>query len=1475
MKKLLLLSILMILLLPQYGNAELNLQVSPEKSSYDFVSIEGIPYYSLKEVIKLNVIVTNIDPMKFDKDSLSVRSSIDNYQQPLSCNFRTESVASIAYECYLTPFELTTLSDTYSFNLRIHFNYDSRDYNEEKPITISVNALPPEHLNLQLTSYEIEGEDLEAKAYHKSCTDIKDMGDPLVIKLYFNSNFLNPKYMKITAFTLDLNGVSIDLMPLSFCTFNVNEENLIEAECQINNFEVNNVITCSTDNLSENDQVSISADLNVKATMGDNDPVEFSFTFSLPVLITSLITPEEIQSYVQQNANYEVLLDKESYTFRNIEGTDYYELAEEAIVKFRVLGIDTDYITSVKMRTSLDNFNGEVECEQSSDYYLCLLPVISGHYGSSLPQQLNIDVLFTYVYDDQEFNTQHTLNLKIDKVVYEPFTLSSVSYELIGEDLEGSVYNADEGTYCIEMYDGGSESFYLTLYPEINYIEIGERDLAFKNFRLTVSFPSGSSRTFYLTGVECRKVDDERIRYDCVFPNIHVLSGMFCSNIPVIQGGVLHYQGTLTFDVYYLGRLYVSDLSLDPYDSTFIATTLLQDLSSAFTTNVEIIDSQIKCSSVVGSTYCSVSEPSGHITVDVIGIPTDADFSLSQGSFLTEDGKEYKMSCEITEHQDLSARFECYFEPGSVIKLKGQGITGTFIFTTTLNNDVSYHVSKESVFFSADIASYEDISYEIVDTKISIVPSDEEGRVSCAIDEDYKCDLSAFNLTLDGILKSNAPDLATNKLEGYEGIKLIIDTGEKTYELRPKCEVNEENEVHCTASLNNVEKFTYVSAIGVFAYYASGDHVDEEFASQTLTLVIPNELLSTYSSISFNGEIVVLSKDAYKTSQETLTDLPVCIIPVNVGKYYEDYNANRVSTTISTQQIWDVLKQDYGYGNVNYDQPLCSFSASSIGVIISVPEMYHTDDFELHSIYYSLGNARDFYSATCVPLNSEYQGIDSFKYGKRGMKFYCMLPNLDFLMDDFTGAIPYTTQEMEIPLYVKIMIRDGPWDREGTKEIPFKFIMENSYGTLTEKLNSLKEQKDELEKQRDKINGIASRSSKAAMSVAGMDAAFGANAFGKGGIKGKLEFLSIPKHTGCPIGCMVVKPHKRATCHSKAKSYGGLGKADGLCFGFLDYSYVCTLGGALLMSKSMKTQLENIEQKHEEVTNEIYDVEDRLMSGDSYSSIYSDLKREYDAQQEGYHRSFIMELPQAISGLGGGVYSAVCALMGFKGFSSATKEITTQTLTSQIATNLITTGINSWVYEGKINVGEIAVGTATSTLVNQLTSKYMSGHDTLRWLAWGPTLFGLYQAIEEKPEGISTFDSVLYWWGSWSFSTGISAASMALVEMGRKFYYQNILGGKVQSEINTNINKIIEKDEKGNIDYEKTALKLQNYLKSRYPDCEVEVKHVSDNKYYVTLSKDSKDIFTGRFSLEEDKFDYNFGTGYHEEEAVSLISKRD
>lgn len=1459
MRRLILLTTLMLLFLQGVVSANLEVQISPEKSSYDFTRIEGISYYSLNEVIKLNVIMTNIDPIRFDKDSVYITTSVDGYQQQIECNFKTESVVSLAYECYVPPFEVTTLEDTYTFNVKIHFIYDGQNYEINKQISIAVNVLSPQPLSLQLESYTIEGEDLEAKAYHKSCMELRDIGEPLTIKLYFNSNFLNPKYMKINNLILNINGIPVNLLPLSVCTSSVTDDEKIEVICQVNNLQITNLFTCSDVDLAINDQVNVTTRLNVNATMGDNENREFSFTFPLQVTITSLMSESEIKTYIQQNANYEVFLNRDTYTFRNIEGTDYYELIEDAYVVFKVLGIDTDYISSVVMKTSLDGFNEEIQCQQNGDYYKCPLPTISGHYGSSLPSKLYVDVLFTYIYENQEFNTQHNLTLNIGDVVHESFTLSFKSYSLVGGDLEGSIYNDDSGTYCMEMYDGGENAFHLILYPDTNYQDLGEGDLIFNNFRLTIVFSNGASRTFSLNGVECNRVyDDQRLRYDCIFPNLHVLAGMLCSNTPVSQGGVLSYQGIITFDVYYLGRIYASDVSIGPYDSTFTATTILQELSSAFTTNIDVFNAQIKCNVVQGSDYCVVANPSGYIDIDIVGIPANADFSLTQGTISTSTDENYEMNCEIIDHQDLSVKFRCYFDQGTLLKLDDGKIMGDFNFLTTLNNGVSYVGTLEHVTFNADVVSYSNLSYNIVDATISAVPSDNEGRLSCTIDENYKCDISSSTIVLKGRVITNAPDLVANVIN----VKLILDTGNQRYNLTPSCNVNSNTELYCNASLRNVDNFTYVPMIGIFAYYASGDHIDEEFASATIPVVIPNELLSTYSNITFNGEIVFLSNDIFKTSTDGTANLPVCIIPVNVGKYYNMYNQDRLSTGVSTQHIWDILRGEYGYGNVNYDQPLCSFAASSIGIIITVPEMYHTDDFELHSIYYSLGNARDFYSATCVPLSSNNDRIEWFKVGERGMKFYCMLPNLDFLMDDFTGAIPYTTQVIEVPMYIKLAVRDGPWEREGTLAIPFRFLMENSYGTLTEKLNSLKQQKEKLEKLRDKINGIASRATRAAIAVAVLDAGFGTNAFG--GRLGKLSMLSVARHSGCAVGCLV-QWEEYGECRASnriGRNPYAVGTGGGICAAPLDYAYVCTLGGALLMGKSMKGQLEHIEKQHEEVTNEIYDVEDRLMEGDSYSSIYLDLRRQYDAKQNGYHRSFVMDLPEAVSGIVGAIYSTICTLMGFTGFSGATKEIVSKPISTRIATSLLTTGINSWVYEDKIDIGKMAVGTATSLITNKIGGELLSGHETLRWLTWGPTLFGLYQAIEEKPEGMSTLDSVLYFWGSWSFSTGISAASQAIVDITKEFIQHNWQG---ENEIEKILNdENIKPDSDGWLDDDELTRVFNRYFEQCRSKCEVISDDLDENKYWIKVyTKEGKLIYSGVFTYDsnDEKWDFNFGSG--------------
>ncbi|NPA38718.1 MAG: hypothetical protein GXN99_02895, partial [Candidatus Nanohaloarchaeota archaeon] len=786
---------------------------------------------------------------------------------------------------------------------------------------------------------------------------------------------------------------------------------------------------------------------------------------------------------------------------------------------------------------------------------------------------------------------------------------------------------------------------------------------------------------------------------------------------------------------------------------------------------------------------------------------------------------------------------------------------GVISFTFDVDG-VSYYEAEENVVFHV-VPNVVPVSYVVNDLEASIQPSNEEGGVLCEINREYECNFEDHILTLTGSVDTNAFDI----LPEIFSLKVTINAGDRLEEYEVNdCQFNENLEFTCGVPLQNLGNVPYISSIGLIVSYGSGDHISEEIGSFTFPLVIPQELIDLYSNVSFHAELTILDDGVYKRVDDTVASLPVCIIPVSVGRYWEEYNAQQGE--VPAQQIWDSLRDNYGYGNINYDQPLCSFAGESIGVIVYVPELYHVDDFELNYIGYSLGNARDFSSATCVPLSSNDEYISRYKYGETGITFYCVLPNIEYLMDDFAGVMPEIESIAEVPLYIKLAIRDGQWDRQGEYVVSFQFLIENSYGALNNKLDSLEAKKEYLEQQKEEINKISKRSSTAAMAVAGLDYGFGAKAIDAP----VLEYLSIARFAKCSIGCKIFAsgcgPHGYAACYHRcqdaAGSGGSLGRAEtssddptqkvvyNFCWGIIDYSFVCTLGGSLLLSGAMVNSLEKIEAEYDEITTEIYDVEDRLKDGEDYGIIREELDETFDPYAENsYHRSFLMELNPTVTKLAGSAFAAACAYGKlFGGFTSLADEITMNQVAAQFARNFVSSGINAWVYGEKLTTAVAGAASATaidvgvSSLSNVLEGS--PGSTILNLFSKGSVLVGLWMAAVNRPDGMTTTDAVLFYWGAWSFSEGTAALGQFAIEFGSTMWERwklNRVINNLPPEDKRDLNSLKNALEREGYEVEITTLTLKdergkdiniNLLIVKNDDSEMRsLVYISDNKITV------------------------------------------
>ncbi len=521
---------------------------------------------------------------------------------------------------------------------------------------------------------------------------------------------------------------------------------------------------------------------------------------------------------------------------------------------------------------------------------------------------------------------------------------------------------------------------------------------------------------------------------------------------------------------------------------------------------------------------------------------------------------------------------------------------------------------------------------------------------------------------------------------------------------------------------------------------------------------------------------------------------PVCIIPVSVGKAYSEIKSNEPQK--DNEDIFSILSKGtedaYGYSSPTYEEPLCKFTDSSVGLIITMSGIYNVSSYKLQYVTYSLGNANDYYHANCLPLSSEDKDFNRFVRGKNTIKLYCVLPNLDYLMDSIHNGLPQNIEGMQVPMYVRVDIEDNNWERSNNLTLPFKFVIENSYATLTNELNSVKKQKEFYKEQMEKINKIARRVFSVLAVLTGMDVAFGC----KWKVGGKLSSLFVS-----PAFCAV----HRATCDAETCTpIPGIKHATcGVCASIgkmIDHAWVCTAGGAGLLTYSMNRIYSKLEPKYNDLETKLEDIESKLDSSDApnnYNSYSGYLNDQYSEAGKGIAKYSTLKYGD-LAGALGLYYSTACTVGSFKNIPKLTgiQGLSSSSILSNLAVSAVTTGINQWALGGGSGKGfALSLGSAVVSSIGGsfLASSGEVGEGVGRAinLFTGTPLGAIITSFINKPKGGSDFLSNLALaLGSWSFGTGISAGVNGL--------YDLVSGWVSGSRLGDQQFKII-KDEKGNL----------------------------------------------------------------------------
>ncbi len=1022
-------------------------------------------------------------------------------------------------------------------------------------------------------------------------------------------------------------------------------------------------------------------------------------------------------------------------------------------------------------------------------------------------------------------------------------------------DFVGSVYYGSDGSSYCKINDVLTNPTLTinvsTNYMNPNDLNVNIKDILLSYPSGESNIPLSVVSSCSLSNVDAL---NRVLMYRCTLDDIHQTPFKLCSTSQVLEGSVLRYDGSLeveilsgnnqqTFTYAYDGgnveiSNVVSELSLSS-DASYDG-----EVSCDYYNNENVcvhLDDSNNLEEIYFNLVIHNLDPSYEVQSLSLNLNVDNSYYGS--------GDDYSFGgCTLEDRNNLDATYQChYYLPllnrdsttktisydGILVYDNNEGekqalITGSFDIPLNINHD-----SNAKIFMFLSNTSFEESQPQVW------LSEGVEGGINCYVDPQqnmcYFGDVNVGDSTINYPLVLFVKGVAfTNIQEDNEvlmNVSLSVSTipnQEFNVEIRKSDCVFDDfasfhglYNVYCAVDLTNVEPFSNgipydphnPPIIHINMQYATGTKNGEIIYTGDEQTKIEDYLLRRISTIDFDLLDVVFTKDivdrAFRLSPDIALNgpsqgYPVCRIPVYVGKYLGE-------VTSCDDNDWQCIISNAGaLSRAALENAYCKFD-SGIWFVGKVSGIYNKSDFRFLTARYYLGDNSDVAEmsispSTCIDRSNVVGGdhvCDSY-YGD-GSSSGCIVvdegdPQSLLLLCPFErdlgkvlalDRIPSTTALAQDPLVVSISVEDNGYYRNGTDVMDFKYVIENSYNTLNNKINSLKQEQKHIGDRIKELKGIERRMLTVLMVIGGLDVAFGYK-------YRPIKILSfVPGPSLCLVGCLSCLPHDYGACTREAFKGSILsiklnpfkpehpGCGDSWCLPIIDAAFSCTLAGSMLIGKSLVSMMKNYRDRAEDLDQKILSLQELLMSGEdevsdplgmltSYTSyLHDSLSRQGDNDKNSFARSwdeklFLEGIPDWAKIIIGAGYGAICvkALTGagkfVRGESSA--------IPGWLASGLFSMGVSAtmqWVYRGKINLGGALISGASGAVMSYLSYRFLDSFEVSYGTYYMISLFSTLGVEAIRRGHTSSLDNALFAAGNFLFSNGIALAIQGAIEIAK------------------------------------------------------------------------------------------------------------
>ncbi|GEM_PF-6358438 len=508
--------------------------------------------------------------------------------------------------------------------------------------------------------------------------------------------------------------------------------------------------------------------------------------------------------------------------------------------------------------------------------------------------------------------------------------------------------------------------------------------------------------------------------------------------------------------------------------------------------------------------------------------------------------------------------------------------------------------------------------------------------------------------------------------------------------------------------------------------YATGFNKGETISVGSEQTQIEESLLEHISTIDFEILDIIFTKEIsdkiFKLSPALAIEdskwkypYPVCRIPTYIGKYLGE------ETGCDDNDLTCIISNMDSLSREEIERAYCKFD-SGIWFIGKIDGIYNKSNLRFLTARYYLGDSSNVVDMSIAPkvcLDRSYfsneEKLCDVVYNDGSSAGNCIVIDEGkkeslLLLCPFEyelgkvlplDTIPTDIAFVEDPLVISISVEDNGYLRNGTDVYPFKYIIENSYNTITYALNTFKQESDKVKKRISELKDTEKRMLTVLGVITGADVAYGA--------KYRPSFLSfLPGPSLCLIGCLPCwdpkHPGKYKACVASAFKNAHSSPSTsvrimgcGKCVPLIDAAFSCTLAGSMLIGKSLVSQVENYRDKIDELDDKIMKLQELLSTAEepdelfSYTSyIRNYIDKEGSSNRDSFGRSweaklFMEDIPDWAKFVIAAPYGIVCARSMFSSAGSTADKLGLKVIKSAA----ISMGLSStlqWIYTGKINI---------------------------------------------------------------------------------------------------------------------------------------------------------------------------------------------